>query len=133
MYLKDLSPEQKELFLDLCANASDSNGEFDKPEEDLIEQYAEEMGIEPRYKARYTTDEAVKKLKEISTDVDLRAVSVELVAVLMSDKVMDVLESAFMTKVIEAFDLPKNDLDSVMKNLKKLFEIYDNLNDYVNG
>ncbi|HBL40298.1 MAG TPA: hypothetical protein DDY98_01490 [Ruminococcaceae bacterium] len=133
MYLKELNVEQKELFLDLCVNASNSNDEFDETEKNLIEQYAEEMEIEPRFEARFSTDEAAVKLKEISNETDIRAVFVELIAVLMSDHVLDVVESDFTAKVMKIFDLPTKDLDVVMKNLKKLFEVYDNLNEYVNG
>ena len=47
MYLRDFTPEQKELALDILIGAAKINGVVETSERKAIEQYCAEMGIAP--------------------------------------------------------------------------------------
>ena len=45
MFLKELTPEEKEVFLGLCVHAASANSIVEETEFEMIEEYCKEMGI----------------------------------------------------------------------------------------
>lgn len=45
MFLKELTPEEKEVFLGLCVHAASANDIVEATEFEMIEEYCKEMGI----------------------------------------------------------------------------------------
>ena len=86
MYLAALSEEQKELFLDLSIFSMRSNGIVEVREQELAYQYCDEMNIRKRENVKNTNvDDVLKQLKKISTDSEMKKITVELVALMYAD------------------------------------------------
>lgn len=133
MYLRNLSNEQKELFMDLCINASNANGEFDFKEKGYIIKYAEEMNIKARYTANLSSEDAICEIVKISSKSSLRAIAIELIALLLSDGKYDDKENSFLSQICSSFSITEETSKRMIDNIKTLSIIYDNLNEIVIG
>ena len=86
MYLSGLSNEQKELFLDLAIFSMASDGVIEEREKSVAQQYCNEMQIEFRTTTNFSSYvDVIKKLKEISSESDLKKVTFEFVALMYTD------------------------------------------------
>ena len=104
MYLKNLSNEQKELFLDLSIFSMKSNGVVEEREQELTYQYCDEMHIEKRGNVKVEkVDEVLIRLREISTDSELKMMTVELVALMYADEDFADEESELLDKLQNTF------------------------------
>ena len=125
MYLNKLSGEQKELFLDLCIYASMANNDFDEKEKEYIRQYCEEMRLDNvRYTAVNSLEDAVEQIIKISSEKELKIVILELTALLLSDNEYDEMEKQFMQKMLIKANISSDLNDKMINSLKKLMDIY---------
>ena len=131
MFLKRLSAEQKELFLDLCIHASTSNNNFTPDEKGKVIEYCEEMHIEIRFDAQTSLAEASERLSEISTEQELRMIVLETAALLISDNTYDDDERNFFESLVKKLGMTKEDTDSVFEMLRDLSAVYQRIIDFV--
>lgn len=104
MYLAFLSEEQKNLFLDLSIFSMKSDGVIEPRELDVVYQYCGEMGIDQRETTKAkNVDEVLKRLKEISTESELKKITIELVALMYADEDFADEENALLSKLQETF------------------------------
>lgn len=134
MYLNKLSLSQKDLFLDLCIYAAKADNVFEDIEKEYIRQYCDEMGIsEVRYEAKYQLDEAISKIVSISSPPELKAVIVELAALLLSDNEYSRTESEFMNKLLYAVNLDKDTYAQMIHHLMNISDSYKALSEIISG
>ncbi len=132
MYLNKLSGEQKELFLDLSIHAAKANNEFSEEEKSYIEQYCDEMQISPvRYESVNDIDSAVDKLIAVSAPTELKIITLELTALMLSDNNYDELEQKFMAKILSKTNLSNDEHDRMLRLLNNLSGIYGEINNLI--
>lgn len=105
MFLFELADEQKELFIDLAIIAMESNGEVDDSEIAVIKGYCREMAVEYRETAKINNcAEVLGKLKEISTESELRKITIEITTLMYADNNLADEEEKMLIKMKEKFD-----------------------------
>ena len=128
MYLNQLSNEQKELFLDLCIHAAESNAEITDKEKNYIKQYCEEMQIaEVRFKAEMPLEQAIDKMIAVSNQRELRIVLIELTALVMCDGHYDDFEKNFIKKIAIAANITDDDKLKMQESISDLFNVYNKI------
>ncbi|MGL4607372.1 MAG: hypothetical protein ACRCU3_07910 [Eubacteriaceae bacterium] len=129
MYLNQLNYEQKELFLDMCIQASLANNDFAEEQKALIELYCNEMQMsEVRYEAKKKFDEAILELIEISSKAEIKIIVLEILALILSDHKYDDYEQAFMDKVIVTTEISREEFGEMITLLGEMDEIYEKIN-----
>lgn len=128
MYLNRLNSEQRELFLDLCIHAAMANDVFQQEEKELVDQYCVEMQMtEPRYTADHDFDTALSRLKEISTQQEIKMVLLEVLGIILADNVFDDDEQVFMNDFIQKIGVSRECLDDMVTSLEKLKTLYSHI------
>lgn len=128
MYLNRLSLEQRELFLDLCIHAAMANDVFQQEEKELVDQYCIEMQMtEPRYTADHDFDTALSRLKEISTQQEIKMILLEVLGIILADNVFDDDEQVFMNDFIQKIGVSRECLDDMVTSLEKLKTLYSHI------
>ena len=131
MFLKLLSAEQKELFLDLCIHASKANNDFASEEKEKIIEYCEEMRTEIRFEEQTGLTEAAERLAEISTEQELRMIILETAALITSDNKFDDDERKFFDFLTAKLGLVKEDTDRIFGILDELTGVYQKIYDFI--
>ena len=131
MFLKLLSAEQKELFLDLCIHASKSNNDFASEEKEKIIEYCEEMRTEIRFDEQTGLSEAAERLAAISTEQELRMIILETAALITSDNKFDDDERKFFDLLTDKLGLVKQDTDKIFGILDELTAVYQKIYDFI--
>lgn len=132
MYLKKLSGEQKELFLDMAILAAMANNVFEDSEKELINQYCEEMQIsEARYDTDKTFDAVIDRLADISSKADLKMMAIELYALLVVDESYDESEQDFMKKIIEKSGITEEEYVEIKDMVDTLNYAYGKLENLI--
>ena len=86
MYLASLSEEQKELFLDLVIFSMANDGVIDEREKEVAMRYCSEMQIQFRTNSKLDSYvDVIEDLKDISSESDLKKMTVELVSLMYAD------------------------------------------------
>lgn len=125
MYLANLSNEQKELFLDLGILFMESKGEVDKREKMLLEQYCNEMQIKYRVQKNINSYESVlKRLKEISTNQELKKITVEILALIYVDEEFAEEEHKLMMSLQRIFRFSSHLLEEIIFTTRHLLLSY---------
>lgn len=104
MFLFELSEEQKQLFIDLAIIAMESNGVVDDSEIAVLKGYCREMAIEYRETANNNCTEVLSKLKEISTESELRKITIEIITLMYADNNLADEEDAMLSEMKDKFD-----------------------------
>ncbi len=121
MYLKNLSNEQKDLFMDLAIFTMKSNGVVEEQEEKLARQYCAEMDIEFRMNNHFGTYVSVlKRLKEVSTESELRKITVEIVALMYADTELADEENEILKNIQEIFVFDSHLLGEIVFSTRHL-------------
>lgn len=131
MYLGRLSPEQKNLFLDLCIHGANSNNDFADDEKEMVNAYCAEMQIPVRYAEENDLDKCLEKLIKISSKEELRAILIEITALILADDICDEQEEVFMQKFIQQAGITDSEYKRVSEMLSKLSALYKEMNEFV--
>jgi len=109
MLLMKLNNKEKFAFLQLAYYIAYIDGEFGLKEENIIEEYCAEMGIEQIYfnLDDFNLDET---LAEINTLSSKKIVILELMILIHSDDRFHELEEKVVEKIIKAFNITDNQL-----------------------
>ena len=125
MYLVNLSNEQKELFLDLSILSMESKGEVDKREKMLLEQYCDEMKIKYRVQKNINSYKIVlKRLKEISTNQELKKITVEILALIYVDEDFAEEEHELLMSLQRVFGFSSHLLEEIVFTTRHLILSY---------
>ena len=129
MYLNRLSPEQKNIFLDICIHAANANNDFADEEKLYIRQYCEEMQLsEVRYETDSDIKELIPRLVRISTRAELKMIAIELLGLLLSDHCYDSFEKEFMDYFAKETDITNQEFQQIFDALNELNTVYEKLN-----
>jgi hypothetical protein len=132
MFLRNLKDEQKELFLDLCIHAARANEEITGEEIDTICQYCDEMClIDFRTEANMPLSEVVSSLIQISTKSELKAIAIEIIALMMSDKKYDGFEKEFVGMFFDNANISEKEHALITEMLNELDAVYKKLSNYI--
>jgi len=134
MFLASLNNEQKELFLELCIHAAQSDGAIELQEHTAMTQYIAEMGLNDYpTEVSIPLEEVFEKLKAISTQAELRIITIEIMALLLVDDEYDVHEKLFMDALKQNFEIADEELNNEITLIKRLIDIYDRLKAFITG
>ena len=90
MFLSVLSQNEKEHFLFLAMCAAEANGVVDEHEEEMLEAYCREMGIErPRDDKHPPLDNLLEWMAVNIDDTKKRIFVLELLGIVLSDEIYD--------------------------------------------
>lgn len=132
MFLSQLNSEQKDLFLDLCIYAAMANNDFEEEEKTVVDSYCEEMQLnETRYSAKLGFEEVVDRLIAVSSDTELRMISFEITALLLSDKRFDEFEKKFMSDFVSRINMTQKECDDMIDMIDRLTNIYDKIREFI--
>ncbi len=122
MYLSRLSDEAKELFLDLSIYAAQANEEVNDLEKGVIDAYCKEMDLpKSEYKAKYSLDEVLEKLKACTAQ-EKNIIFIEILALLGADDIYDVLEKKFINTLQKTLEYENGRLFEIIYALRQLKE-----------
>lgn len=127
MFLRAMSNDQKHLFLALAEKAADANGVREESEKELLNAYADEMGIESIVKEK-PLDEILSELSNISTPVEVNQMSFEIIGLLMSDGEYDAEEREFITTLSKGLNVPENRINKMFDLVKEYSDLIRSIN-----
>lgn len=133
MYLGRLNDEQKNLFLDLCIHGANSNDDFADDEKEMVNAYCAEMQISVRYTEETDLDSCIDRLIQISSKEEIRAILIEITALILADDICDEQEEVFMQKFIIKAGISNDEYKRVFEMLARLSMLYKELNNFVSG
>lgn len=133
MYLNELASEQKELFLDLCICLSESDEDFSQEEKDTIDKFCIEMGNTARYVANNDVEMTLDKLNDISSDVEKRSITLEIMGIVLADGSYDDGEKAILEKLASKFSIEYSEIEKMIQVISDLYKIYGKFNLFLNG
>jgi len=109
MLLMKLNNKEKFAFLQLAYYIAHIDGEFQSTEENVIEEYCAEMGIE---KTNFNLEnfDLDETLNEIQTSYSKKIVILEIMILIHSDDRFHELEEKVIAKMIESFKISKEQL-----------------------
>jgi len=109
MLLMKLNNKEKFAFLQLAYYIAYIDGEFETKEENIIEEYCAEMGIEP---IPFNIEDFNLKetLEDIQTTYSKKIVVLELMILIHSDDRFHDLEVEVLDNMIKAFNISKEQL-----------------------
>ena len=109
MLLMKLNNKEKFAFLQLAYYIAYIDGEFETKEENIIEEYCVEMGIEtiPFNLEEFNLEET---LEDINTSYSKKIVVLELMILIHSDDRFHELEMEVLDNIIKAFNISKEQL-----------------------
>lgn len=133
MYLGKLNDKQKNLFLDLCIHGANSNNDFADDEKEMVNAYCTEMQIPVRYTEETDLDSCIDKLIQISSKEEIRAILIEITALILADDICDEQEEVFMQNFIKKTGISNDEYKRVSEMLARISTLYKELNDFVSG
>lgn len=132
MYLNILNDEQKELFVDMCIHVAMSNDQFAEEEKHCIDLYCQEMGIaSPRYEARASYNATVEAILCSCGTQEIKAIVLELAALVLSDSKYEQIEKEFMSNLIQRFGISEDDFEVIIKSIQVLNKTYSDLDKWI--
>jgi tellurite resistance protein len=110
MLLLKLQNGEKFAFLNLAYYIANVDGEFDKEEKDIIEEYCSEMGID---NINYKEDDFNLKetLNKIKTPKSQKIVLLELMILVHSDNKYHRFEQNIINEIANHFNIAQNQLE----------------------
>ena len=123
MFLGRLSEKEKNAFLSLSVNASNSNGVFAEEEKMMIREYCKEMEI-PFFDVEKTIplDKVVELFKESELSIK-KIVLLEILGLLYSDGVVDDSEKKFVNEYAKKIGLTKEDVEKQTAAIKEYIHV----------
>lgn len=110
MLLMKLNNKEKFAFLQLAYYIAHIDGEFETKEENIIEEYCAEMGIEPIH-FHLEAFNLKETLEEIQTAYSKKIVVLELMILIHSDDRFHELEEEVLDTIIATFNISKEQLE----------------------
>jgi len=109
MLLIKLQNEEKFAFLSLAHHIAHIDGEFEKEEKDIIEEYCLEMGIENKVydESKFHIEEVLAKIK---TPQSQKIVILELMVLIHSDDKFHRFEHQIIEKIAEYYHISNTQL-----------------------
>lgn len=94
MFLGALNTQEKTMFLDMAAHVSKANGIIEKSEQEMIDQYCVEMGIESHDLSTIHSVDDIKEFFLNSSESTKRVITLELLGLGYMDGKFDEFENS---------------------------------------
>lgn len=123
MLLMKLKNEEKFAFLNLAYYIANIDGEFEKEEKDIIEEYCAEMGIDNAQDDidKFNLEETLQKIK---TPKSQKIVIMELMVLVHSDDKFHRFEEKIIDKIANYYEISQNRLDTYSQWGKMVSGLY---------
>lgn len=131
MFLSELKPEQKELFLDLGICLSMSDGDFSEPEKKMILEMCKEMGVYERTDAKLKFEDALEKIKEGITEREKRIILLETAGIVLADGEYSDDEMLVMKKIATTLEIDYSHVEEVVETVNSLLDIYSKIGEFL--
>ncbi|GFZ30677.1 hypothetical protein CSC2_12030 [Clostridium zeae] len=125
MFLNELSKKESILFINLVKNLANVDKVFSEKEEQLILEYLEELSLNSSEVDSLSFDETIKALTSSTSRIQ-NIIYFELVGLALVDGLYSAEETAFLSKVADAFNVNEAKQTSFLnffKDIKDLYEI----------
>lgn len=128
MFLGQLKPEEKELFLNLCIYAANANDVFVEEEKVMIQEFCREMKIEePTVLGLKSIKEIITMINDISDMKSKKIMLLELLGVMMVDNEYDEKERKFIYEITDLLGIKKEVLEEISIKLEEYLSICNEL------
>lgn len=132
MYLSKLSNEKRHLFLDLELYMSKTDGDFSNSEKQIIDTHCMEMHIDNNgYECELPLDQVFQELQEKCTAEEKHIIFIELLAVVMADKVYHDSEKIIIERLAEILDIKEAEVEYAFNAVNKMREAYEEFAKFV--
>lgn len=131
MFLSELKPEQKELFLDLGIYLSLSDGNFVDSEKNMICQMCKEMEIGKRMVANLSFEEALDKIKNGATIRERRIILLETAGIVLADGVYTAEEERVTKKISDSLGIDFSQYKEAVETIKELKNVYSKIGTFL--
>lgn len=121
MFLYSLKEDNKLRFIELCRYASEADEKVEDKEKETIAMYCREMGIsEELSSVKRELNIVLNELKNEADTTEKRIILFEILGLMLADEQYTKLEEQFVLKIIEAFEMDNQTVNSMYG----LLEIY---------
>ena len=133
MFLAELRPEQKELFLDLVILLSKSDCVFDESEQKAIFEMCREMEINERTENQLELNEVLKKIGETAYTREKRIILLETAGIVLADGVYSEEEESMIKDISDSLKIEYEQYQEVLKTIQELYGVYKKIGDFLSG
>lgn len=133
MFLSELKPTLKELFLDVAIYLSMSDGDFSSTEEKMLMDMCNEMGIEKRKIATMEYRDALKKISEDVTEREKRIILLEIAGIVLADGNYSEEEMNVVKEIGESLTIDYAKFKEVIVIVKELLDTYTKIGAYLSS
>lgn len=131
MYLSVLDLETKHLFLDLELYISKTDGEFNDLEKQIIDTHCIEMHIDNNnYQCELPLSVVYEKLEKC-TEEEKRIIFIELLAVVLADKVYHQSEKILVDRLANVLRIKDEDVKKAFAAVEEMKEVYVKFSNFV--
>lgn len=128
MFLNYINYECREDVMDLAIYVALANKVIEKSEEESLNQYFHELGLEKRELApKNSLEETIKKITLNTNFKEKKMIMFELVALAYVDGECDDKEEKLLSEIIKSFGIKNEDIDSMNLLIIKLRNIYNEI------
>lgn len=121
MFLYSLKEDNKLRFIELCRYASEADEKVEDKEKETIAMYCREMGISKELSSvKRELNIVLNELKNEADTTEKRIILFEILGLMLADEQYTKLEEQFVLKIIEAFEMDNQTVNSMYG----LLEIY---------
>ena len=133
MYLGELNAKEKESFLDLGIGLASVDGKFSDEEKNTVRLLCDEMGIEYRYTAKVSPEEAAQFFVTEANPRIQRIVVFELLGIAMADSIYQDCELAMITNIAKAFSINEREVTQICEAIKQLYGLYTKFSRFIDA
>lgn len=106
MFLNQLAPTTKEVFLKICVHAALADGVFAEEEKQLLFAYCKELDVEPHVpETPETFEELLNSLSATTSSAEKNIIVLEILGLVMIDNDYDEKEKVFIKTLAEGFEI----------------------------
>lgn len=133
MFLVELRPEQKELFLDLGILLSKSDGAFNKAEKKVISEMCKEMGITERTENQLDLNEVLRRIRDTAYTREKRIILLETAGIVLADGTYSEEEKGVIKNISDSLKIEYSQYQEVLKTIQELYSVYKKVGDFLSG
>lgn len=125
MLLNVLNQNCREDVMDLAIYVAMANDVLEATEEESLNQYYQELGIEPRgTKTRCEFDECIENIVKSTSVRERKMIMLEMVALAYVDNVCDEKEQELLDKICNRFEISESMMEELVGCVTKLRNVY---------
>lgn len=121
MFLNQLEKDTKNLFLELCKYAANSDNVFEEVEKEMMYAYCREMNMpEIIPEDEKPLDELIKSIRENSSEKERNIIILEILGLMNADSEYAKEEEEFVIKLVKDLEIK----EGILSKISSLLAIY---------